>query len=111
MRIAYGQIWMADLSPTVANEQGGYRPVVVVSGARYNKMAIEHAIVAAVTTRDRRLEHHVKLGQETGLPRPSWVMAETLRAVSTTRFDEQVGWVAPDTIDLLAGWVEYFTLP
>jgi mRNA interferase MazF len=111
VKVEYGQIWTADLSPTVANEQGGYRPVVVVSGANFNGMSINQAMVMAITTRDRRLPHHVAMDQKSGLHKPSWAMAETVRAVSTTRFDRHVGWAESEVMRLLAGWIEFFTMP
>ena len=111
MRVEYGQIWMADLSPTVANEQGGYRPVVVTSGRHLNNLPISHAIVVAVTSRSRGLSHHLPLGQGTGLVKPSWAMAETTRVVSTTRFDGRIGWADASTMEELANWLEIFTRP
>ena len=109
MRGEYSQIWLAQLSPAVANEQGGLRPVVVISGEDFNIMPIRHAIVVAVTTRDRGLAHHVQMNGDTGLKRPSWAMAETPRAVSTTRFAKRIGWAAPDTMQSLADWLDFFT--
>jgi mRNA-degrading endonuclease toxin of MazEF toxin-antitoxin module len=74
-------------------------------------MSIKHAIVVAVTTRNRELPHHVALARDSGLPRASWAMGETMRAVSTARFEGFVGWASPEVMGRLAGWIEYFTIP
>lgn len=45
------------------------------------------ALMIPLTTRDRGLEHHVRIDSpESGLKRPSWARTEEIRAVSTQRF-------------------------
>lgn len=42
-----------------------------------------------LTTRDRGLEQHVRIGSpESGLPRPSWARTEEITPVATERFTE-----------------------
>lgn len=102
-----GQIWLADLDPTVANEQSGIRPVLVVSTNTYNRWPIRHAIIAPITTRDRGLAHHVEV-VGSGLDHASFAMPEGARAVSTKRFKRLLGQVEPDTLGLVRFHVRQF---
>jgi len=81
-----GQIWSVRLDPTVANEQPGTRPCIVVSADRFNGLPIRHCLVVPLTSRDRRLPHHIAVVDNGGLKRPSWAMCEAVRAVSAQRF-------------------------
>jgi mRNA interferase MazF len=81
-----GHIWSVTLDPTVANEQAGIRPCLVISADRFNSLPIRHCIVVPLTSRDRQLPHHVAVSDDGGLRRPSWAMCEAVRAVSTQRF-------------------------
>lgn len=102
MRIAYGQVWSVTLDPTVANEQAGTRPCVVVSADRFNSLPIRHAIIVPLTTRQRDLPHHVAVIDDGGLDRPSWAMCEAVRALSTRRFQRLIGIASSDTVDAIA---------
>jgi mRNA interferase MazF len=102
MRIAYGQVWSVTLDPTVANEQAGTRPCVVVSADRFNSLPIRHAIIVPLTTRQRDLPHHVAVIDDGGLDRPSWAMCEAVRAMSTRRFQRLIGIASSDTVDAIA---------
>ena len=91
MRVGHGQIWSVELSPTVANEQRGVRPCVVVSVDRFNALPIQHAIVVPLTTRERGFPHHIRVTDDGGLNRDSWAMCEAVRAVSAERFGRLIG--------------------
>jgi mRNA interferase MazF len=107
--LTQGEIWLAKLSPTVGTEQTGTRPVVVVSGARYARMPIHQVIVVPVTSRDRRLPHHVRVTDDGGLQRPSWAMTEGVRAMSTSRLVHRIGQADPDTTHQIIGYIhEWF---
>ncbi|MGQ0625361.1 MAG: type II toxin-antitoxin system PemK/MazF family toxin [Sporichthyaceae bacterium] len=102
MTIARGEIWTVGLDPTVANEQGGVRPCVVVSAARFSRLPIAQAIVVPLTSRDRGLAHHISVLDDGGLTRPSWAMCEAVRAVSVQRFGTLIGRAEPTTIRALS---------
>ena len=86
------------LGPTVANEQRGIRPCLVVSNRRFNSLAIQQAIVVPLTSRDRRLPHHIAVSDDGGLQRPSWAMCEAVRAVSSQRFGRLVSTASHETV-------------
>jgi mRNA interferase MazF len=69
--IRRGDVVVADLSPVIGHEQGGRRAVVVLSPAVYNSWPIQMAVIAPITSVDRRLRHHVTIGKEAGLRGPA----------------------------------------
>lgn len=81
-----GQIWLVVLDPTVADEQRGTRPCLVVSGDRFNALPIQQSIVVPLTTRERGFPHHIAVADDGGLNRPNWARCAAVRAVSTQRF-------------------------
>ena len=106
MRAAHGQIWIMAFSPTVANEQAGYRPCIGISTNRFNALPIEHAIVVPLTTRQRNLPHHISVvDDDGGIDRASWAMTEAIRSVSTRRFARLIGNASNDTLGAIERWV------
>lgn len=109
MRVSRGHIWSVQLDPTVANEQRGTWPCLVVSADRFNALPIRQAIVVPLTTRDRGFPHHIAVRDDGGLTRPSWAMCEGVRTVSTQRFGLLIGSAVPVTtdavLDQLGHWI------
>lgn len=103
-----GDVWLANLSPVAGNEQAGTRPVVVVASDQYMRMPIDLTIVVPVTSRDRRLPHHIRVAD--GLNRPSWAMTEAVRSVSTRRLVHRLGRTSRETLEAIVGemdrWLE-----
>src|SRR5206468_10717555 len=93
-----GDILLADLDPVTGHEQGGRRPVLVLSGPSYNDLRHRQLIVAAITSRQRGLPFHVAIDENAGLPTASWVQAETVRAISAQRVIRQLGQAPPETV-------------
>jgi mRNA interferase MazF len=106
-----GQIWTVSLDPTLANEQRGVRPCLVISSDRFNALPIQHAIVVPLTTRERGLPHHIAVTDDRGLSRPSWAMCEALRAVTTQRFGKLIGTAAEETLDGITSQLDLWLLP
>lgn len=81
------QVWLVDFGQPVGHEQGGLRPAVVVGSSTHCQFPIGMALVVPLTTRDRGLDHHVRIDSaEAGLTRPSWARTEEITVVSTQRF-------------------------
>ena len=93
-----GDVLLADLDPVAGHEQGGRRPVLVLSGPSYNELRNEQLIVAAITSRQRGLPFHIRVGTDSGLRTPSWVQSESVRAISVQRVAGQVGRARPETV-------------
>lgn len=103
MRVQQGHIWLATLDRTVANEQRGFRPCLVISGDRFNTLPIRQAIVVPLTTRERGFPHHVRVVDDGGLNRASWAMCEAVRAVSTQRLEREISTATADTLNKVIG--------
>ena len=101
MRVMRGQVWSVNLDPTMANEQAGTRPCVVMSADRFNSLPIRQAIVVPLTTRERGFPHHVAVVDDGGLDRASWAMCEAVRTVSTQRFQRPIAMASPETLDAI----------
>ena len=89
---------LADLDPVAGHEQGGRRPVLVLSGPSYNELRNGQLIVAAITSRQRRLPFHISVGPGCGLRMPSWVQSESVRAISAQRVIRRLGHARPETV-------------
>jgi mRNA interferase MazF len=93
-----GEVYQADLNPVAGSEQGGKRPVLIVSR---NAINVNAPIVIAVplTSREnkRRLyPTHVVLGAgEGGLAKDSVALCEQVRAISKDRLAKKIGQVSP----------------
>jgi mRNA interferase MazF len=93
-----GDILLADLDPAAGREQGGRRPVLVLSGPSYNELRNEQLIIAAITSRQRNLPFHIAVGTDCGLRVASWVQSESVRAISVQRVVRPLGHVRPQTL-------------
>lgn len=94
MEIKRGQIYYADLSPVVGSEQGGLRPVLIIS----NDVGNRHApivIAAAITSRTHkfRLPTQVLLDCSCGLCKDSMVECEQMRTLDKRRLKGFIGMV------------------
>ncbi len=66
------------------------------------------ALVVPLTTRDRGLDHHVRIDSAgAGLNRPSWARTEELTAVSTQRFARSapLGTASDTEVTQLSEWL------
>jgi mRNA interferase MazF len=71
-------------------------------------MPIDMAIVVPLTTRERGLDHHVRISSPTsGLPQPSWARTEDITSLSTRRFTQPspLGTASRDEIRELSDWL------
>ena len=90
-----GEIYYADLNPVVGSEQGGIRPVLILQNEVGNWFS-PTVIVAAMTARGSKvhLPTHVPVGTDSGLRRPSIVLAEQVRTIDKIRL--LVGMLSPE---------------
>ena len=94
-----GEVWLADLDPTIGHEQGGRRPVLIVSDDRFNATRAGLVMVVPLTRTERGLATHVPIEPPEGGERVrSIILCEHLRTISATRLAERRGAVAPTTL-------------
>jgi len=100
-RILRGDVRWADLNPVVGSEQGGRRPVVVISDDVFNARS-GTVIAMAITSRPQRAGFPLTLElQSVPMPRKSWVKISQIRTLSTQRLEKKIGRVSDDELDSL----------
>ncbi len=91
--IRRGDIYYAELNPVVGSEQGGTRPVLIIS----NNMGNRHSptvIIAAITGKTQtkaKLPTHTEVKNFEGLDRDSIVLLEQIRTVDKKRLKQYMG--------------------
>lgn len=83
MRVAPGELYLADLGEPHGNRQAGLRPVLVISSELYNRLPIEMSIVVPLTGRDRGLptQPRITATERSGLEHDSWARPEDVTAL------------------------------
>lgn len=100
-RILRGDILWADLNPTQGHEQGGYRPVVIISHDVFNERS-GTVIAMAITSQPQQAGFPLTLRlRENQLPKESWVKISQIRILSTKRLGEKIGRVSSEELALL----------
>ena len=100
-RILRGEIRWADLNPVRGHEQGGLRPVVIISQDVFNERS-GTVIAMAVTSQPQRAGFPLTLELESRrLPKPSWVKISQIRTLSVERIGEILGTVSTPELDHL----------
>lgn len=104
-----GDVLLCDLNPVAGHEEGGIRPVVVVS---HDRSSVIPGLFLAVplTSRNRDLEHHVEVPADdrTGLKQVSYAMTEQVRALSRQRAGRQLGRVSNATLTAISRYLHLF---
>jgi mRNA interferase MazF len=95
-----GEIYYANLLPSIGSEQQGTRPVLIIQ----NDVGNEHSntvIVAMITGKAKKpLPTHVLLNNiECGLPENSVVMLEQIQTLDKQRLGSFVGYVSADVMN------------
>ena len=105
-RILRGDVRWADLSPVVGSEQGGRRPVVVISNDVFNARS-GTVIALAITSQEQRagfpLTHELT---SVRLPKRSWVKISQIRTLSVRRLDGKLGAVSEEELNRLVEGLE-----
>ena len=97
--IKRGDVFYAELNPVVGSEQGGIRPVLIIS----NDIGNSHSptvIIAAITGRTQtkaKLPTHTEVKDVEGLDRDSIILLEQIRTIDKQRLKNHMG-TMPDNI-------------
>lgn len=102
-----GDIVWADLGMGLGREQGGRRPMLVVSSNEY--LALDTLVLAVpITSRDRGWPNHVLLSGPTQLDRASYAMTEQVRSISRDRVAGIAGSIDADCLDRVRTYLRDF---
>lgn len=96
-----GDIFFADLSPSIGSEQSGTRPVLIVQNNIGNKFS-PTVIAAAITSHHKNdLPTHItiKSNECQGLKRDSVVLLEQIRTLDKKRLRFKLGSISPSLIN------------
>lgn len=84
-----GEIYYADLSPTVGSETNKRRPVLIVSNDANNRAAATVTVLPLTSSISRVFPFEVLLPvRQSGLPKDSKAMAQQIRTISKERLNE-----------------------
>lgn len=98
-RILRGDIYWAELNPTVGHEQSGQRPVLILSHDVFNDRS-GIVIAVAITSQEPRAGFPLTLEITTAkLPKRSWVRIGQIRTLSVERLGKRMARVAPEELD------------
>jgi mRNA interferase MazF len=108
-KIRTGDVWLAQLDPTVGHEQGGRRPVVVVSSDGSHSLPINMVVAVPLTGQDRGLVTQPRIdGDGSGLRRSSFARPEDVRPIDATRLERRLGNISSTELAEIRKVLRYF---
>lgn len=97
-RILRGDIHWADLNPVIGSEQGGLRPVLILSHNIFNDRS-GTVIAVAITSQPQRAGYPLTLELSgSKLPKKSWVKISQIRTLSTKRIGKRITSASPEEL-------------
>src|SRR5947207_5561233 len=98
-RILRGDVYWAELNPTIGHEQAGERPVVILSHDIFNERS-GTVIAIAVSSQESRAGFPLTLEITTArLPKRSWARISQIRTLSIERLGKKLAHVAPEELE------------
>lgn len=99
--ILRGEIYWANLNPTVGHEQAGLRPVLILSRDVFNRHS-GTVIAVAITSQPQKAGFPLTLELASAkLPKKSWVKISQIRTLSVKRLGERIGKVSARELALV----------
>ena len=90
-KILRREIYWANLNPTRGREQGGTRPVLIISNNIFNQRS-GTVVALAITSVEPKVKYPlVKELICSTLPKRSWVKITQIRTISTERIENYIG--------------------
>ena len=100
-RILRGNIYWADLNPVIGSEQGGLRPVLILSHNVFNERS-GTIIAVALTSQPQRASFPLTLElTDPKLPKHSWVKISQIRTLSVKRIGKKVARASEEELALI----------
>ena len=97
--IKRGDIFYAELNPVIGSEQGGTRPVLVISNNTGNRHS-PTVIIAPITSRTHtkaKLPTHTEVKDFEKLDKDSIILLEQIRTIDKQRLKQYIG-MMPDNV-------------
>ena len=100
-RILRGDIHWADLNPVLGSEQGGLRPVLILSQNVFNERS-GTVIAVAITSQPQRAGFPLTLElTEPRLPKRSWVKISQIRTLSVKRIGNKLAKASDEELAII----------
>ena len=100
-RILRGDIYWADLNPVIGSEQGGLRPVLILSHNVFNERS-GTVIAVALTSQPQRAGYPLTLEPiGTKVPKKSWVKISQIRTLSVKRIRKKISKVSEEELAMI----------
>lgn len=89
-----GDVWIADLEPVQGSEQGGRRPILVISGNSLNN-ALSIVIVVPLSSKIKNYPTSVRIrpSSANGLSKEAEALPFQVRAITKGRLKKKIGTV------------------
>jgi mRNA interferase MazF len=99
--ILRGDIYWADLNPVIGSEQGGLRPVLILSHNVFNERS-GTVIAVALTSQPQRAGYPLtfELGGKK-LPKKSWVKISQIRTLSVKRVRKKISKASEEELAII----------
>jgi mRNA interferase MazF len=99
--ILRGDIRWADLNPVIGSEQGGLRPVLILSHNVFNERS-GTVIAVAITSQAQHAGYPLTMElKDPGLPKKSWVKISQIRTLSVKRIGKRIARASEEEIVLV----------
>jgi mRNA interferase MazF len=99
--ILRGDIRWADLNPVIGSEQGGLRPVLVLSHNVFNERS-GTVIAVAITSQSQRAGFPLTMElHNQHLPKKSWVKISQIRTLSVKRIGKKIAHASEEELALV----------
>ena len=99
--ILRGNVYWADLNPVIGSEQGGLRPVLIVSHNVFNERA-GTVIAVAITSQPQRAGFPLTLElTDSKLPKKSWVKISQIRTLSVRRIGKKIAGASEEELAVI----------
>jgi len=99
--ILRGGIYWADLNPVIGSEQGGLRPVLILSHNVFNEKS-GTVIAVAITSQPQKAGYPLTMELvDSELPKKSWVKISQIRILSTRRIGKKIAKASDEELSLI----------
>ena len=100
-RILRGDIYWADLNPVIGSEQGGLRPVLILSHNVFNERS-GTVIAVALTSQPQRAGYPLTFEfSGVKLPKKSWVKISQIRTLSVKRIRKKISKASEEELTII----------
>ena len=100
-RILRGDIYWADLNPVIGSEQGGLRPVLILSHNVFNERS-GTVIAVALTSQPQKAGYPLTFElTDRKLPKKSWVKISQIRTLSVKRIRKKISKASEEELAII----------